>query len=132
MNTHLHRQRYVDDAVATASPARLLCMLYDRLVRDLRMAELAIDSGEAAAASAQLLHAQEIVLELHTSLDATKWNGAARLASVYSFLHSELVQANIKKDAARVRSCRSLVEPLALAWHEAAVDLLAVGTERPA
>ena len=35
MNASMIRNRYVGDSVATASPARLVTMLYDRLVRDL-------------------------------------------------------------------------------------------------
>ena len=39
------RARYAADAVGTASPARLLTMLYDRLIRDLIVAEAAITEG---------------------------------------------------------------------------------------
>ena len=42
MNASMIRNRYVGDSVATASPARLVTMLYDRLVRDLVTAEAAL------------------------------------------------------------------------------------------
>lgn len=116
------RAAYAREAVSTASPARLLIMLYDRLVRDLVTAENALSQRDLAKASSELLHAQEIVLELRTSLDLTAWDGAAGLADLYTFLHQELVAANVTKDAARIATCREIVEPLRDAWQAAALQ----------
>lgn len=121
------RARFVDDSIATASPARLLTMLFDRLVLDLVRAETAQESGDRTTASKQLLHAQEIVLELTASLRHDEWDGAAGLASIYGYLHTELVQANVTFDPERTLACRLLVEPLADAWRIAAVDAAALG-----
>ncbi|GAA2036740.1 flagellar export chaperone FliS [Pseudokineococcus marinus] len=117
------RARFLADAVATASPAKLLTMLYDRLVLDLSRAERAQAAGDRATANAQLQHAQDVVTELHSSLDtsgASGWAGAAGLAGLYAFLASELVEANISGDVARTAACRGIVEPLRDAWHQAA------------
>ena len=116
------RSRFVDDSITTASPARLLIMLYDRLVLDLVRAETAQECGDRTMASKQLMHAQEIVLELVCSLRTDEWEGAAGLASIYGFLHTELVQANVTADPERTQQCRLLVEPLAEAWRAAALD----------
>lgn len=116
------RARYATDAVTTATPARLLTMLYDRLLRDLVAAERAIEERNPAAANDQLLHAQRIVAELAGSLDPTVWDGGAGLARLYDFLQQELVAANVHKDAARVRDCREIVEPLRDAWQQAALS----------
>ena len=114
------RSRYVTDSVETMSPARLVVALYDRLVLDLERGEDAIARRDPAAAHAALVHAQDIVTELFATLDPSKWAPAAQLASLYQFLLEELVAANVEKDAARVASCRSLIEPLRDAWREAA------------
>lgn len=119
------RARYAGTAVDTASPARLLVMLYDRLVRDLVTAERALSTQDLSTASSELLHAQQIVLELRTSLDLTVWDGAQRLSDLYSFLHGELVEANLRKDASRVRVCREIIEPLRDAWRTAALQCAA-------
>ncbi len=116
------RARYANEAVTTASPAKLLLMLYDRLLRDLVTAEQAVARGDLATMSSELVHAQDIVLELRASLDTTAWEGASALADLYTFLHAELVTANVRKDAARIASCRSLVEPLRDAWRTAALQ----------
>lgn len=119
------RERYLADSIATASPAKLLTMLYDRLVLDLNRGEEALRAGDRNTASQQLIHAQDIVLELRTSLNMDVWDGADRLAQIYTFLLTELIGANIKADADRVASCRRLVEPLRDAWREAAVSTMA-------
>ena len=75
MNTQLQRARYVQDAIVTATPARLLTMLYDRLVRDLRGAELAIMAGDHDEVNSLLIHAQDIVLELQSTLNLDAWSG---------------------------------------------------------
>lgn len=117
------RSRYTSDAASTASPARLVTMLYDRLVRDLVLAEAALETQDPASVHRELVHAQAIVFELRTSLDETAWDGGPGLASLYDWLMTELANANIAKDAAKVASCREIVEPLRDAWHEAAKAL---------
>lgn len=120
----LARSRYARDSVTTASPARLLVMLYDRLVRDLVTAERALaEQGGAPAGGARdaLLHAQEIVLELRASLDLDAWDGAAGLADLYAFLHGELVAANVDRDVTRITPCRQIAEELRDAWRQAAL-----------
>ena len=67
MNYANLRDRYVQDAVTTASPATLLVMLYDRLVLDLMRGESALRSGQRDAANEQLNHAQDIISELANS-----------------------------------------------------------------
>ncbi len=118
------RDTYLGGMTSTASPARLLIMLYDRLVLDLQRAVELGDLGEFLGAGRQLMHAQEIVLELQGSLKIDAWDGAAQLSGIYSWLHSEMVRANVQRDVAATRGCLALVEPLADAWREAALAAL--------
>ena len=119
------RERYLADSITTASPAKLLMMLYDRLVLDLNRGEEAMRAGDRTTASQQLIHAQDIVLELRTSLNMDAWDGASRLAQIYGFLLTELIGANVHTDADRVAACRTLVEPLRDAWRDAALSTMA-------
>lgn len=114
------RNRYARESISTASPARLVTMLYDRLVRDLLAAETALTVRDLGACSGQLVHAQAIVAELSAGLDTSVWEGAKGMAALYVFLSEELVAANMSKDAKRIVACREIVEPLRDAWHEAA------------
>jgi len=121
----LVRDRYLGDTVSTGSPHVLLVRLYDRLVLDLQGAEQAIADRRLDAANDLLGHAQDIVVELRSTLRVDAWAGAAGLASLYDFCRAELVQANLAKDATRVAAVRALVEPLRDAWRDAAQQLAA-------
>src|SRR5947209_20618561 len=98
MNASMIRNRYVGDSVSTASPARLVTMLYDRLVRDLSTGEAALAVSDLAAANTALVHAQDVVWELAAGLDPTKWSGRPALAALYQFVRSQLGSPNLQKD----------------------------------
>jgi flagellar protein FliS len=123
MSTASLRARYLGDSIATASPQQLLVMLYDRLALDLERAQTALEAGDKAGADPHLKHAQDIVLELRASLNVDVWDGAPRLAALYNWLLTELIQANIRGDLRRVGDCRRIVEPLRDAWRQAAASL---------
>lgn len=112
--------RFASQSLETATPGQLLVRLYDRLLLDIARGEAEQRASRHGAASEQLLHAQAIVSELMSNLDVDAWSGAPRLMSIYSFLLTELVNANVQHDPDRTASCRRLVEPLAEAWREAA------------
>jgi flagellar protein FliS len=122
------RNAYMNASVSTANPQRLLVMLFDRLVLDVKRGIEAQRAGQFDEASKQLLHAQEIVSELSSSLNVDAWDGATRLASLYDWLFSELIKANISRDVTVTEGCLRVVEPLAETWREAA---LAVGGGTP-
>ena len=115
------RSRYAREAVTTASPARLVTMLYDRLVRDLDDAELAISQADPQAAHAHAApRPGHRAGALRRASTCRSWDGGPGLQSLYTWLLERLVAANSAKDAAMVAECREVVEPLREAWHEAA------------
>ncbi len=120
MGTNAQRSRYNRDAVLSATPVRLLTMLYDRLLLDLNRAEAAQQRQDWQIASDNLIHAQAIVSELSTSLNVDAWDGGEGLFSLYTYVSTAMVSANTHRDSARTRECISLLEPLRLTWHEAA------------
>jgi len=122
------RARFISDGVAAASPQTLLVLLADRLVLDLGRAEAAQRAGDREKANTQLQHAQAIVIELEAALDHDAWDGAAGLASLYRWLHRELVTANLTRDADLTARLREVVEPLADAWREAVSGVPSVST----
>lgn len=122
MSYGLAQARYASDAAATVTPARLLTMLYDRLVQDLSMAEAAMVAQDAQAVGERLGRAQEILLELHATLDLTVWPQGEALARLYLWMVGELSQARLRDTPQRVADCRGLVEPLREAWHVAAAQ----------
>lgn len=127
------RSRYLADAVATAAPAKLLTMLFDRLLLDIDRGEAALRAGRRPDGTQHLAHAQEIVAELIANLDVDEWDGAPGLLSIYTFALSELIEASMTGDADRALACRGVLAPLGDAWHEAARTIAGdVPTPRPA
>jgi flagellar protein FliS len=123
MTLSAQRSQYNNDAILSASPVRLLTMLYDRLMLDLSRAELAHSGGDWPVASSNLLHAQAIISELISSLRVELWDGGQGLLSLYNYATSLLVMANVKRDGDSIRESIALLEPLRQAWHEAASQL---------
>jgi flagellar protein FliS len=121
------RARYAQNVVTT-TPERLVTMLYDRLVRDLVAAEQAIIDQDVEVSNRELQHAQQIVIELLHALDVKAWTAAKELSALYAFVLQQLMQANARKDAEQVRTCRELIEPIAEAWHQAAGRVAAQAT----
>src|SRR4051794_9175820 len=92
---------FLADTVFTASPERLLVMLYDRLALDLQRPETATADRKPADAHDRLTNAQAIVAELHNALDVEVWPDGQSLLAVYDYLLRLLVDANMHKDAVK-------------------------------
>lgn len=122
------RNQYLADSVLSAPPARLLTMLYDRLLLDLGRAETAQQSANWPVASENLLHGQAIIAELISSLKTDAWDGADGLLGLYNYAFTALVNANVQRDAGLTREAIDLLEPLRQAWHEAAAAIPAAQT----
>jgi flagellar secretion chaperone FliS len=114
------RSQYTNDAVLSATPVRLLTMLYDRLLLDLGRAEAAQQREDWPVATENLLHAQAIVSELSSSLNVGAWDGGEGLLALYNYVSTALIGANIHRDVALTRESIGLLEPLRQTWHEAA------------
>lgn len=122
--SHDARSAYLANTVATASPARLLVMLCDRLALDVQRAVEAQDRGDHLGARRDLLHAQDIVVELRSTLRVDAWDGAPQLAALYDWLFTNLVRANTQRDVAITRACQPIVAELADTWRQAALTTL--------
>jgi len=119
------RAAYMDASVATASPARLLVMLCERLTLDVQRGLEAQRKGDLEASHHQLVHAQDIVLELRSSLRTEGWEGGPGLASIYDYLHLQLIRANVGKDPEITEGCLAFVTDLCRTWREAALQTAA-------
>lgn len=119
----LARQSYLADQVLAASPARLVTLLYDRLVLDLDRATSAQQQQDWSAAATHLGHAQRIVSELLSTLDTDAWDGAEQLHAIYVFCLSRLMAVGADRDLELTTSLRELLAPIRDAWREAAATL---------
>jgi flagellar protein FliS len=116
------RARYLADAVATATPAKRIVLLYDRLWLDIQRAQAAQDCADPAARD-HLQHAQRIVAELLGSLDTAAWAGAADLAGLYGFLLQQLLNESMESQPGRLATVSRIVADLRSSWQQAEEQL---------
>ncbi len=109
---------YLAQRVLTASPAELTAMLFDACVGSIKLAIRLHEAGEHAAALPKLTKAQDIVLELRSTLNHEAGDLASRLDALYTYAWSQLFQAGVRRDTAAARSALEVVEPLQLAWRQ--------------
>jgi flagellar protein FliS len=119
---------YQRSAILSATPSRLLTMLYDRLLLDLTTAHDALLGGDDATANYRVGHAGEIVAALAGSLKRDVWDGADGLFQLYMYVSSALIRVNIYRDQNLLHECIGLLEPLRQAWHDAADQLAGTAT----
>lgn len=104
---------------AVVTQQRLLVMLYDRVMRDIDDAEVAIRAGDRQRSNEALLHAQDIIAELERALDPSVWDAAKELATVYMYVQARLVRSNVAQDLVALEDCRTALGPLREAWTKA-------------
>lgn len=114
--------QYRATAVATASPEKLLLMLYDGLLLSLRKGKQGIEQGEIQTAHNSLVKSQEIISELSRTLKP-EFEISENLCQLYDYMNRRLIAANIKKDPGIVDEVLGLAGELRSAWAEAARHL---------
>lgn len=124
--------QYNREAILSAPPARLLTMLYDRLLLDLGRAQFAQETANWDVASSNLLHAQDIVAELARTLNDEAWDGGPNLRGIYDYVMQAMIGANIHRDVERTKECIRLLEPLRQSWHEAGSSITVAAATAPA
>ncbi len=110
-------------AVSTARGEKLLLMLYDGLILDLKQAKQAIGQKDPATAHTYLMKSQEIILELMRTL-RMEYEISAKLFSLYDYLRRRLAMANTRKDAAVIEEVLKIVTGLRAAWAAAAEQVM--------
>jgi len=112
---------YKQTSVNTASSGRLLIMLFDGLLRFIDEGSRGIVEGNVEKTHRSLLRAQDIVLELRSTLDKDKSPELAEnLYDLYSFFYMKLVETNrTKADTSDLDLLRELICSIRDAFVEA-------------
>ena len=123
------RDGYLRERVLTATPAELTAMLFDAAVGACRAGARLAEAGDWNAAGVRLRHAQDVVLELRSSL-RTDAGGevdvlSGRLSGLYTWAWQRLVAAVTGRDAAAIEDALATLEPLRDAWRESFLKVAA-------
>lgn len=111
---------YRSASVQTATPERLLIMLYDGLIRLMKTAQSAIVAGDVPEAHKNLIKSQDIVIELKSTLKM-EYEISHALAALYDYFLRRLQEANVSKTPEPLEDILPRVEELREAWVQAAV-----------
>lgn len=120
MNPYL--KQYQTTQITTASPEKLLLMLYDGAIQYSLKAKGYIEQKNIQEAHNYLLKAQAIVTEFMSSLSfEPNPELAQNLYNLYEFINYKLVQANIKQDTKMIDEALGILKTLKSAWEEAVI-----------
>jgi flagellar secretion chaperone FliS len=114
--------------VETATREGLLIMLYDGLLRFMRIAQNAIEANDVVNVHANLIKAQDIVVELRSSLDM-QYEVSHALDALYDYFLRKLVAANVDKSAEPLKEIRPRIEELREAWLQASIIVRSQGDQ---
>ncbi len=110
--------KYQLQQIMTASPARLVAMLYDKAISCLNDAIRAIEAGDIEARWKANTRAREVITHLLSTLDMEKGADIAKnLSQLYRFMLKHLLDVDIKNNPVPAREVIRLLEPLRKSWH---------------
>jgi len=111
-------QQYKQTAVATASPEKLILMLYEGGLRFLKQADEAIEHNNLVEAGKAIGKTQEVVGELISSLNPEAGEVSKNLQSLYTYINGRLIEANLKKDRQIVKEILGMFQEFHATWSE--------------
>jgi flagellar secretion chaperone FliS len=113
-------QNYSRARVDTADPKRLVILCYEEMISQIKMARQRCVEKDYEGKSKALLKAQDIVCELQCALDFEKGGViATNLDSLYNYVKTRMVQADMGKDLATMDEVTGILSELKSAWEEA-------------
>lgn len=113
--------KYLTQQVMTASPAKLVSMLYDKVVISLKEVIAAIEAGEIEARWRANARATEILSHMWATLDTEKGGEiATNLDQLFSYMLSRLPDVDLRNDPEPAREVIELIKPLQESWRELA------------
>lgn len=109
---------YQQNAVLTASPQELTLMLYNGLVRFIKMSAQGVEDHNIEVASNYNVRAQDILTEFMLTLDM-RYEVSSNLMALYDYMKRRLIEANIKKDKEILLEVQGFAEELRDTWAQA-------------
>ena len=109
---------YLESRVLSADPVELVNLLYQAATQAVRDARYHLAKGDIVERSRSINKACEILMELNSSLDRKQGAEIAmRLAQLYDYLLSRLLEANMQQTDAPLAEVLSLLTTLSEAWE---------------
>lgn len=124
MKSGLAYNSYQQNSVAVESPAKLVEMLYEGILRFASMAKRCIDSEDIEKKIYYINRTTDIFVELLNSLDYEKGGQVAHyLTGLYTHQIKLLTQANMENNKEKIDIVIKVVKGLLEAWKEVNYEL---------
>jgi len=114
---------YREREINSASPARLVVLVYDAALANMLRARRSLQSGDIRERVSSVGKARDAIMELVVTLDTDRGGEIARnLKSLYAFILSELSDVVPSPDAVRLERVIKIVTDLRSAFDTIAND----------
>ena len=112
-----YQNAYKKASVNTLDQNKLIIMLYDGAIKNANFAVQYMESGEIEKVHDSLIKTKNIVTELLATLNMDQGGEIAKnLKSLYSYMFSQLIEANMEKKTEPVLTVIDLLKELRGAW----------------
>ncbi len=109
---------YAQNNIGVESPAKLIEMLYEGVLRFNAQAKKAIKDGDVEKRVYWINRSIAIVTELISVLDISQGQIAEYLEGLYNYQIQLLTAAGIENDVAKLDECTNVFKGLLEAWRE--------------
>ena len=114
-----YQNAYKKASVNTLDQTKLIIMLYDGAIKNASFAVEHMKSGQIEKVHDCLIKTKNIVTELMATLNMDKGGDIAKnLQSLYSYMFSQLIEANMNKKTEPVVVVIDLLKELRAAWTQ--------------
>lgn len=110
---------YLETSVSEASPHKLVELLYDGVVRNLKLSKIFIEQKNYEKKSEHLNKSLSIVMSLREGVSLDKGGDVAQnLYALYDYCYRRLVSASVKNDLNTIDEVLGYFTELSDAWRQ--------------
>ena len=128
--------QYQENQIISASPEKILLMLYDGAIRFTRQAIYGLEENNFSLLRHGINKSMAIITEFSNSLNHEVGGQIAEnLDALYNFMIRELTTANLTKDIEKLKVVEKLLVDLRTTWEEAVeinkAEILGLAGKKP-
>ncbi|MCK4799175.1 MAG: flagellar export chaperone FliS [Spirochaetes bacterium] len=112
-------KQYKTTQISSANQSKLILMLYDGAIKFINKAIELMPTKSIEEVHKNILKAQDIIVELTTSLNMEAGEISKRLLNIYMYINNRLTDANIQKKTKPLLEVKKYLLELRGAWEEA-------------
>lgn len=117
-NNNLAYNTYMQNDIGVESPAKLIQMMYEGILRFNMQAKRSMQEGDIEKRTYWINRSNAVFIELINILDYSQGEVAHYLAGLYTYQFHLLMEANLTNDSTKLDEVNNVVRGLLEAWKE--------------